>query len=188
MIKGWPAVKRVLKVSVLALPGLLSLHGCDSSINEDRDSDSNIRLDAGIQAGTEFKKGELLVKWKSSTTTASKTSTDSQAYDIRKTYGIKNSRKLLRGKIQNNNKSAEISRWEIIELEPGQKEADVLQRLRTDSRVESIEYNYRVKANLIPNDTSFGQLWGMHNTGQSGGQLDADIDAVEAQRRCLRQG
>ncbi|MFQ5413141.1 MAG: S8 family serine peptidase [Phycisphaerae bacterium] len=33
---------------------------------------------------------------------------------------------------------------------------------------------------LIPNDASFDQLWGMHNTGQTGGTVDADIDAPEA--------
>jgi subtilisin family serine protease len=38
---------------------------------------------------------------------------------------------------------------------------------------------------LIPNDTSFNNLWGMHNTGQNitscgVGTVDADIDAVEA--------
>ena len=31
-----------------------------------------------------------------------------------------------------------------------------------------------------PNDPSFGQLWGMNNTGQNGGTVDADIDAPEA--------
>ena len=30
------------------------------------------------------------------------------------------------------------------------------------------------------NDPSFGILWGLHNTGQSGGTVDADIDAPEA--------
>ncbi|WP_222595607.1 S8 family serine peptidase, partial [Microcystis aeruginosa] len=32
----------------------------------------------------------------------------------------------------------------------------------------------------FPNDPSFNQLWGLHNTGQSGGTADADIDAPEA--------
>ena len=32
----------------------------------------------------------------------------------------------------------------------------------------------------IPNDSNFGQQWGMDNTGQSGGTPDADIDAPEA--------
>ena len=32
----------------------------------------------------------------------------------------------------------------------------------------------------MPNDALFGQLWGMHNTGQNFGMDDADIDAPEA--------
>ncbi len=32
----------------------------------------------------------------------------------------------------------------------------------------------------FPNDPSLDQLWGLHNTGQSGGTTDADIDAPEA--------
>ena len=32
----------------------------------------------------------------------------------------------------------------------------------------------------VPNDPGFSQLWGMHNTGQTGGTPDADIDAPEA--------
>jgi len=31
-----------------------------------------------------------------------------------------------------------------------------------------------------PNDTRFGELWGLKNTGQTGGTVDADIDAPEA--------
>ena len=32
----------------------------------------------------------------------------------------------------------------------------------------------------FPNDPDFGELWGLHNTGQTGGRPDADIDAPEA--------
>jgi hypothetical protein len=39
---------------------------------------------------------------------------------------------------------------------------------------------YRTLQATIPNDAFFGNLYGMHNTGQSGGTLDADIDAPEA--------
>lgn len=42
------------------------------------------------------------------------------------------------------------------------------------------ERDYLVFPSLLPNDTSFSQLWGLHNTGQTGGNTDADIDAPEA--------
>ena len=32
----------------------------------------------------------------------------------------------------------------------------------------------------LPNDTEFSKLWGLNNTGQTGGKPDADIDAPEA--------
>ncbi len=32
----------------------------------------------------------------------------------------------------------------------------------------------------FPNDPRFNELWGLHNTGQTGGKVDADIDAPEA--------
>jgi subtilisin family serine protease len=40
------------------------------------------------------------------------------------------------------------------------------------------DFIYEIQA--TPNDSSFGTLWGMHNTGQSGGVADVDIDAPEA--------
>ena len=46
--------------------------------------------------------------------------------------------------------------------------------------VRSVDPDYIVHANKFPNDAEFSQLWGMHNTGQSDGTEDADIDAPEA--------
>ncbi len=51
---------------------------------------------------------------------------------------------------------------------------------KTMPEVEFVEPNYIYQANAIPNDSSFSLLWGMHNTGQTGGLPDADIDAPEA--------
>jgi subtilisin family serine protease len=36
------------------------------------------------------------------------------------------------------------------------------------------------RAGFIPDDTLFGSLWGLNNTGQSGGTVDMDMDAPEA--------
>lgn len=56
------------------------------------------------------------------------------------------------------------------------------QKMKADANVKYIEPNYIVKATQqnTPNDPRFGELWGMHNTGQLNGTPDADIDAPEA--------
>lgn len=47
--------------------------------------------------------------------------------------------------------------------------------------VIACQLNYYVQSRATtPNDPSFNQQWGLHNTGQSGGTVDADIDAPEA--------
>jgi subtilisin family serine protease len=57
----------------------------------------------------------------------------------------------------------------------------VLKRLEGDLRVAYAEENYLLYADaVVPDDPSFGQLWGLRNTGQTGGTADADIDADEA--------
>jgi len=57
---------------------------------------------------------------------------------------------------------------------------ELLDELNNDPRVEYAEFNYILTIATIPDDASFNSLWGMHNTGQTGGTLDADIDAPEA--------
>lgn len=46
--------------------------------------------------------------------------------------------------------------------------------------VRYAEPDYIAYASGFPNDLNFGSLWGLHNTGQTGGTVDADIDAPEA--------
>jgi large repetitive protein len=48
------------------------------------------------------------------------------------------------------------------------------------SEIEYAEPNYKVYALEKPNDPEYPQLWGLNNTGQTGGANDADIDAEEA--------
>ena len=60
---------------------------------------------------------------------------------------------------------------------------EAIQAYSNDPRIEYIEPNYTTRslaAPLIPNDPSFSRLWGLNNTGQTGGTPDADIDAPEA--------
>ncbi len=46
--------------------------------------------------------------------------------------------------------------------------------------IRYMEPNYNVGPVGIPDDSHFGEQWGLHNTGQTGGTADADIDASEA--------
>jgi subtilisin family serine protease len=52
--------------------------------------------------------------------------------------------------------------------------------LRQIPYVKYAEMNGIIRASRTPNDPDFNLLWGLHNTGQSEGTADADIDAPEA--------
>jgi len=61
--------------------------------------------------------------------------------------------------------------------------ADVQKAIKMISKHPAVKYaepNYIVRAIGVPDDPSFVDLWGLHNTGQSGGLAGADIDAVAA--------
>lgn len=62
----------------------------------------------------------------------------------------------------------------------GMSVEQALRRLRADPCVRVAEPEYVGGVLWTPNDPRFGEQWGVHNTGQSGGTVDADIDGVEA--------
>lgn len=57
--------------------------------------------------------------------------------------------------------------------------AAVAARLERSSAVVYAEPNLVLRTQAIPNDPLFGELYGLNNTGQTGGTADADIDAPE---------
>jgi subtilisin family serine protease len=66
----------------------------------------------------------------------------------------------------------------------------LLARLRNRPDVEYAEPNFILRIGATPNDAQFGQLWGLHNTGQVinfffPGVPGADIDAVRAWDRSI---
>jgi subtilisin family serine protease len=88
-------------------------------------------------------------------------------------------RESLNATLKKTIKQLNIEVWNIPATdEPGL--VDLIQELSANLSIEYAEPNYIQKAIGIPNDTRFDDLWGMHNTGQTGGTADADIDAVEA--------
>lgn len=52
--------------------------------------------------------------------------------------------------------------------------------LKTLPEVEYAELNYLRYPDVVPSDARFSELWAMNNTGQTGGTIDADMDAAEA--------
>jgi serine protease len=63
---------------------------------------------------------------------------------------------------------------------PGASAQDVLGWAAQTAGVRYVEPDFVITPTLSSNDPSLGQLWGLHNIGQSGGVVDADIDAPEA--------
>lgn len=66
----------------------------------------------------------------------------------------------------------------------GKSVRELIDELMQDPAVEYAEpnyvYQYDDEIEMLPNDPKFVDLWGLHNTGQLGGSVDADIDAPEA--------
>lgn len=108
-----------------------------------------------------YKNDEILVKFKSNVPTNSK-------LKINQKINAKRVRRFKRIKVEQIKLPKDISVEEAIKFYENKKE------------VEYAEPNYRRTLQATPNDTSFNSLWGLHNTGQTGGTADADIDAPEA--------
>lgn len=67
-----------------------------------------------------------------------------------------------------------------VKLPPILRTEKAIAELLANPNVEFAEKNYVSHIETIPNDPEFSYQWGLHNTGQSGGTADADIDAPEA--------
>jgi subtilisin family serine protease/PKD repeat protein len=102
-----------------------------------------------------------------------------------KTYGLKSANKILKNhkfsnQLQNNIKKTGLDRLYVAQAQHNSSVDSIIKDLDQDSQVEYAEPNYIIENNLIlPNDSGFSNLWGMHNAGQTAGTPDADIDMPE---------
>jgi subtilisin-like proprotein convertase family protein/subtilisin family serine protease len=95
---------------------------------------------------------------------------------------------LVGGKIQDANRDrkddrfAQIAKGRLarVDLTGRYKATAAIEQLEKHPAIEYAEYNYIVHVLGTPNDPSFGELWGLNNTGQAGGTANADISAVDA--------
>ncbi|NOR49209.1 MAG: S8 family serine peptidase, partial [Methanosarcinaceae archaeon] len=123
--------------------------------------------------------GEVIVKLKSG-------SSDAEISKIISKYNAKTAKKILKDN-KKRDKLAEkslkkfgIERIYILEVSESSDINKLVNKLNNNPDVEYAEPNYIVHIDTNPNDTFFSNLWGLHNTGQTGGTVDADIDAPEA--------
>ena len=64
---------------------------------------------------------------------------------------------------------------------PSDNVMEIIDKLLKYDEIKYAEPDYTIRIlQETPNDPNFDKLWGLHNTGQSGGTVDADIDAPEA--------
>ena len=151
--------------ALLALAGW----GCNSS--QDPDPDPN---PTGGQAANKAKyaKDSLIVRFRNTPTASNLRSSVAQ----------------VNGTIEDKNNDGVYDRFShiasgqlaVVKLGAGTDVDDAIEELRKDPEILYAERNYIVKAIATPNDPSFPQLYGLDNTGQTGGTPDADIDAAEA--------
>lgn len=78
-------------------------------------------------------------------------------------------------------KELPVSRAELVSALPGEEvNHTYLKNLLAQGLIEYAEPNYIISLSGAPNDPRFSELWGLHNTGQTNGTADMDINAPEA--------
>jgi thermitase len=111
-------------------------------------------------ADQRFVRGEVIVKYAKSASAAQKSSARQAARAVGGTSAIRGT-----------------NGARVVQVEG--KTVAAVKRLSRSAGVRYAEPNYVYHALATPNDPRFGELYGLHNTGQTGGTADADIDAPE---------
>jgi hypothetical protein len=78
------------------------------------------------------------------------------------------------------NRSFSLAPIHLLTITDGKSVVQKIAELKADPNVLYAEPNFCRTFNIVPNDPSFVNEWGLNNTGQSGGIPDADMDGPEA--------
>ena len=116
-----------------------------------------------------YKEGELLVRFAPKTKGIQRSTDErNQILSSFNAGAVKHSIKLVTG-------------LSLVELPSNLTVVNAMLKLKGKSEILYVEPNYKIRiTSTMPNDSRFSELWGMHNTGQNGGTVDADVDAPEA--------
>ena len=124
----------------------------------------------GRRAAPSFRPGVVLVKLRSGASPES-------AQVLFRARGAASSKRFKRPRTL---PASAVDRWWRVNLTAGQDARAALNELVANPLVETAELDARISIASLPDDPGFSQLWGLNNTGQTGGTADADVDAPEA--------
>ncbi|MEM9541079.1 MAG: S8 family serine peptidase [Cyanobacteria bacterium P01_E01_bin.42] len=122
------------------------------------------------ETGVLYKPGELLIKFTTNTN-------DIKIQALANQYGAIAFENLVPFDPQSN---SPLQQWQLFHFDPTLDLPSIRDRIAKEDRIEAIELNMLRFPAWTPNDSRFQEMWGLHNTGQNGGAIDADIDAPEA--------
>jgi subtilisin family serine protease len=74
----------------------------------------------------------------------------------------------------------DVIRWTTIRFPNNVNVENIINGISNNPIIETAEFNFVGEVHAVPNDSLFGQQWGLRNTGQSGGTSGADINTVNA--------
>ncbi len=77
-------------------------------------------------------------------------------------------------------RSFAIAPVHVMKIDDGMTVSQKIEQVRADASVVYAEPNFKVQSFRTPNDPNYASLWGMRNTGQTGGTPGADISAEDA--------
>lgn len=125
---------------------------------------------AGQYNHAKYHPQELLIKFRPNVTKAQETAL-ARSLGNAKIKAFKRPRKLA---------NSRMDRWRVMKLGKNVDIKKMMEKLAKNPTIEFIEPNFEISINATPDDPAFTELWGLNNSGQSGGTADADIDAIEA--------
>ena len=120
--------------------------------------------DARTNGGTgDYVEGQILVKFK-----------DGASDD-----DMRDALKAVDGKGKKEIKEQGVHVWKLGDDWDVEKALKEFEKKKYDDVVEYAEPDYYVYADGFPTDPLRGDLWTLHNVGQTGGKVDADVDMLE---------
>ena len=146
---------------------------------------ADVNLAAEIQnsavEASQFAPGEIVVGFEDGVTAAYRTrgaAALEAAGKVVEAEGLHSPRALMDLPAKAGRGARLVTHWQ---LPAGADVLDVVNRLTGYPGIAYAEPNYVVSIEqTLPNDPKFDDLWGLHNTDQTGGTADADIDGPEA--------